>query len=126
LDEIDVEGRHQEDVDLKRFKKIDIMSIKEPRKTTDTVEEMMNLILRFKNSGEALSAQLCASVMETVALIRAEAQLDVTIFDFDKEDNLFFDHSQELVQSLSTVISTSNLSDIDLCKLSSRINAYRN
>jgi Ubiquitin family len=125
FDEIDVEDLHQEDLDLKRFKKIDIISINEPGKVADSVEEMMNLVLRFKDSEEILPAERCAAIVETIALVRAEAQQGVTIFDFESEDNLFLTHSKNLVQSLSAVISTPYLSDIDLRDLSSRIETWR-
>jgi hypothetical protein len=125
LDEIDVEDLQREDLDLKRFKKIDIISINEPRKVADSVEELMNLILRFKDSEEVLPAERCAAIIETVALVRAEAQQDVTIFDIESEDDIFMYHSKCLVQSLSTVASTPHLSDIDLRDLSRRIEAWR-
>ena len=124
MDEIDVEDLHQEDLDLKRFKKIDIISINEPGKVADSVEEMMNLVLRLKDSEKILPPWLCATIVETIALFRAEAQQDVTIFDFELEDDLFLTYSKYLVESLSAVISTPYLTDIDLRNLSSRVNTW--
>ena len=124
MDEIDVEDLHQEDLDLKRFKKINIISINKPRKVADSVEEMMNLVLRLKDSEKILPPWLCATIVETIALVRAEAQQDVTIFDFEFEDDLFLTYSKYLVESLSAVISMLYLTDIDLHNLSSRVNTW--
>ena len=114
LGEIKAQNLLQERFDLTRFKKIDIILINEPGKIADTVEEMMSLVLQFKNSGKkSLSIAQCASVYETVALIRAEAKHNVGIFDFELEDNIFMELSKDLIENLSDAIASPYLSDVN-------------
>lgn len=88
-------------LNLKAFKKIDVIYINEPAKIADRLEEMMNLVLTLKNPQTILIEKQLSALGNLITLIRAEARQDINIFDFEQEDRKFQDECEKLIQDLS-------------------------
>jgi hypothetical protein len=90
----------EEFVNLKPFKKIDVLYINEPLKIADSIEEKLNLVLRLKSA----NTYGCQNLFDAIALVRTEAKQDISIFDFDREDFDFAMNSANLILELSDLI----------------------
>jgi hypothetical protein len=110
LEETSSEEFNPDDLNLKVFKKIDVVYINEPARIVDRVEEMMNLVLRVNNSEKILPLEHRSALRNTITLARAEALQEINIFDFEYEDNTFLWMSKNLLQELSCFLGLSEQS----------------
>jgi hypothetical protein len=107
MEEASLEEFNPDDLNLKVFKKIDVIYINEPARIIDRVEEMMNLVLRLNNSEKILPLGHRSALRDTITLARAEALQEINILDFEYEDNAFLRMSNNLLQDLSCCLELS-------------------
>jgi hypothetical protein len=107
MEEISSEEFNPDDLNLKVFKKIDVVYINEPTRIIDRVEEMMNLVLRLNNSEKILSLEHRSALRDAITLARAEILQEINILYFEYEDNAFLKMSKNLLQELSCCLGLS-------------------
>jgi hypothetical protein len=94
-------------LNLKVFKKIDVVYINEPARIIDRVEEVMNLVLRLNNSEKILPLEHRSALRDAITLARAEILQEINILYFEYEDNAFLRMSKNLLQELSCCLGLS-------------------
>jgi hypothetical protein len=107
MEETSSEEFNPDDLNLKAFKKIDVIYINEPARIVDRVKEMVNLVLRLNNSEKILPLEHRSALRDTITLARAEALQEINILDFEYEDNAFLRMSNNLLQDLSCCLGLS-------------------
>jgi hypothetical protein len=107
MEETSSQEFNPDDLNLKVFKKIDVIYINEPARIVDRIEEMMNLVLRLNNPESIIPLEHRSTLRDAITLVRAEALQEINIFDFEFEDNTFLRLSKNLLQNLSCCLALS-------------------